>query len=152
MTKEEIKQILEEYKYETQFYNEKIKDVNKLQYEISKLAENNKIFRMSELNTAEIDRNFSLFLKRQAKEESQLLIILDKKQKIEDYINMSPQPYRVIFYLKYISLLTFDQIAYKLNYSTKRIYQLHNEGLDIIIKKINETLEECEDQKIKIFS
>ena len=84
MTKEEIKQILEEYKYETQFYNEKIKDVNKLQYEISKLAENNKIFRMSELNTAEIDRNFSLFLKRQAKEESQLLIILDKKQKIED--------------------------------------------------------------------
>ena len=65
---------------------------------------------------------------------------------------MSPQPYRVIFYLKYISLLTFDQIADKLNYSTKRIYQLHNEGLDIIIKKINETLEECEDQKIKIFS
>ena len=141
MTKEELKQIFDSYKYEIQFYNEKLKDINKLKNEISVLAESTKIFKIAELNTTEIDNNFTLFLDKQVSEETKLLKTLDKKQKIENYINLASQPYHIVLYLKYISLLTFDQIAEKLNYSTKRIYQLHNEGLNIILDQIHGELE-----------
>lgn len=42
-------------------------------------------------------------------------------------------------YMKYITFLTFDQIAVRMNYSTKRIYQLHSEAISILLKLINES-------------
>ena len=55
--------------------------------------------------------------------------ILEKKYYIENIIHQLSQPYKTIMFMKYISFLSFDQIAAKMNYSTKRIYQLHSEGL-----------------------
>ena len=64
------------------------------------------------------------------------LSIIEKKKNIESLIQSLSQPYKTIMYMKYVSFMTFDEIASKMNYSTKRIYQLHSEGfsrlLDIV--------------------
>ncbi len=140
MTKEKIKRLLESYKYDVQLFNEKLKDVNKLKNDISKLAESNKVYKMSQISSTEIENNFNSFIERQIVEENKLLTILNKKQKIEEYINKLPQPYQTIFYLKYISLMSFEEIAETLNYSIKRIYQLHNEGLATLMNNSTENL------------
>ena len=55
--------------------------------------------------------------------------IFKKKNYIEHIIQRLSQPYKTIMFMKYISFMSFDQIADKMHYSTKRIYQLHSEGL-----------------------
>lgn len=119
MKREELKKILEEYWYDNQYLNEKAKEINKME----KILNNEK------------DSKFLLNTKQY--EEDQMLKIIEKKKYIESLIQNLSQPYRTIMYMKYISFLTFDQIAGKMNYSTKRIYQLHSEGLTNLLTIIN---------------
>ena len=72
-------------------------------------------------------------VEREMREEESLIEILNKKQKIETIIKKLEQPYRNIIYLKYIRFYTYDQIADKMHYSSKRIYQLHTIALEKFI-------------------
>ena len=63
--------------------------------------------------------------------------IVKKKKYIETLFQKLIQPYQILMYLRYISFLTFDEIADRMNYSTKRIYQLHTEALNKLLDVIN---------------
>ena len=72
----------------------------------------------------------SALLKKSNVEEKRLLEILERKQTIEEKINLLDQPYRNVLYLKYIRAYTIDEVALNMNYSSKRIYQLHKIALE----------------------
>lgn len=119
MSKEELKSLLEEYWYDSQYLKEKSKEITS----VSKLLANSN-------PTTIFDESIHY-------EEEQIKIILNKKHYIESLIQNLNQPYKTLMYMKYITFLTFDQIADRMNYSTKRIYQLHNEAMLKLLDNIN---------------
>lgn len=130
MTKEQLKNFLEDYWYDNHYLNEKVKELEKIKVQNEKLNHLKTYF--NEKNSSS-----SLLVINEEQEEQRMKNIVNKKQMIENLIESLSQPYRTIMYFKYICFLTFDQIADKMNYSTKRIYQLHNEGLTNLLKYIN---------------
>lgn len=129
MHKESIKTELKGYWYDYQYYLEKSKDIERLKAEIEKSYSRIESMRNKDKNIADLEEKILWILKKQAEEETVLLGLLTKKQAIESSINAIPQPYKTIIFLRYVRFLTFDEIAAKLNYSTKRIYQLHDEAI-----------------------
>ena len=119
MTKEELKTLLEDYWYDNQYLKEKAKEVES----------------MNKLILGGKASDFVINTKKY--EETEMSKIIDKKKRIEHLFEKLNQPYRTIMYMKYITFLTFDQIADRMNYSTKRIYQLHSEGLTLLLNSIN---------------
>ncbi len=131
MRKSEIITELESYKYEYQYFQEKSKEIEKLKKEIQKSYDRLSQMKENKIDTFELNKQIERIIEKQTREEDALLIIISKKQEIENKINRLPQPYKNILFLKYINLNTFDEIALKMNYSTKRIYQLHKIALQI---------------------
>lgn len=121
MLKEELKIMLEEYWYDNQFLKEKAKEVEAM----------DTLIRMG--------KGSDFIATTKQYEVSEMSKIIEKKKYIEGLFQNLNQPYRTIMYMKYIVFLTFDQIADRMNYSTKRIYQLHSEALSILLSNINET-------------
>lgn len=119
MSKEELKNLLEDYWFDNQYLKEKSKEITSV----------SKIFSYS-ASSQLLDASLQF-------EEEQIKNILYKKQKVESLIQSLKQPYKTIMYMKYITFLSFDQIADRMNYSTKRIYQLHNEGIAKLLSNIN---------------
>lgn len=125
MSRDELKELLESYWYDNQYLKEKFKEVESF----NKLTMNHS------------DSEFIIDTKEN--EKSEIKKILEKKKFIESLIQQLQQPYRTILYMKYISFFTFDQIADKIHYSTKRIYQLHSDALNqlkIITSKTSKKL------------
>lgn len=112
MEKHELKEYLEEYMYDYQYLKAKINEIEKYDKMIGK------------------NITSSSFSDNKEYEEQKMSKLMDKKREIESTIDLLKQPYRTVMYLKYICFSTFDQIADKLSYSTKRIYQLRGEGLE----------------------
>lgn len=110
MTKEALKELLESYWYDKQYLAEKAKEIQSVQNLINK------------------NNNQELFIDSKGYEESIAHTLIEKKKYVEGLIQELTQPYKTIFYLRYITFLTFDQIADRISYSTKRVYQLHSEG------------------------
>ena len=118
MDKNELKQLLESYVYDVQYLREKsqeIEFINKLKNE----------------GDAEVI-NQAL-----EQEKTKIAKIMNKKKNIENLFDSLNQPYHTVMYLRYIRSFNFDQIAHKMDYSTKRIYQLHSEAINKILSKIN---------------
>jgi len=126
-----IIQELENYKYEFQYFQEKSKEIERLKKEIQKSYNRLNELKENKIDTTELNNQIQIIADKQSKEENALLSILSKKQEIEKRLERLPQPYKNIFFLKYISLNTIDEIALKMNYSSKRIYQLHKKGVGI---------------------
>ena len=121
MTKECLKELLEEYWYDNQYLKEKAKEVET----------------MNKLILAGKGSDF--LSETKLYEEAEMSKIIDKKKLIENLLQNLTQPYRTIMYMKYITFLTFDQIADRMNYSTKRIYQLHGEAINKLLLVVNAT-------------
>lgn len=119
MTKEELKSLFEDYWYDNQYLKEKSKEI---------MTTNNYLANTDAKNFFDDSINY---------EKQQIALILHKKQHIESLIQTLNQPYKTLMYLKYITFLTFDQIADRMSYSTKRIYQLHNEAINKILDNLN---------------
>jgi DNA-directed RNA polymerase specialized sigma subunit len=131
MDKDNLKSLLESYKYESQFYNQKDAELNKAKEQklkdIERLKEVNK-----GLNQKLIDDAISKYTEEVIKSEKELSRLLIIMKQIEALVEVIEQPYRNVLYFKYINGLSIEEIAVKMNYSPQRIYQLH----DIGIKKI----------------
>ena len=121
MTKECLKELLEEYWYDNQYLKEKAKEVET----------------MNKLILAGKGSDF--LSETKLYEEAEMSKIIEKKKHIENLLQNLTQPYRTIMYMKYITFLTFDQIADRMNYSTKRIYQLHGEAINKLLLVVNAT-------------
>lgn len=79
----------------------------------------------------ELTLSIDKIAKKQIEEEKLLIELLNKKQALEKKISQIQQPYKNVLYLRYIKALRYEEIAKKMNYSVKRIYQLHNEALKL---------------------
>lgn len=134
---------LESYKYDVQYFVEKSKDIEKLKSEIEKSYSRLVEMRDRKNDITDLQRRLDRIIEKQTMEEEALLNILTKKQKIEKQIDTLPQPYKNIFFLKYITGHSFDEIALKMNYSTKRIYQLHKEGIKLYVDYFDEEANKC---------
>ena len=116
MNKEELTKYLENYKFDSKFLQEKIQEVNILTKSINN------------------DKNMSFMLPTLKYEQEQIAKIIERNKEIEALIYKLPQPYQTVIYFKYISSFSFYEIADKLEFSSKRIYQLHSEGLDKLLE------------------
>ncbi len=130
MNKNEAKEILESYVYDMKFYDEKNNEREKRKEKVlQSIRRVKELEAQTDCKAAEARRSLERMLEIEAKEESVLVDILTKKQLIEEIIGRLCSLDRTLLYMRYIQRYTFDQIAYKLNYSTKRVYQLHNVAL-----------------------
>lgn len=132
MNKTELKKYLDDYWFDNQYITQKIKELEDTK------KRNDKILDLSLLSN-NIHAS-TLYQESQQQEENRLKELLSKKQQIEENIGKLSQPYKTIMYFRYICFLNFDQIADKTNYSTKRIYQLHSEGLLKLLDIYNEAI------------
>lgn len=119
MNKEELKNKLEEYWYDNKYLEEKTKEIESINHLIK------------------IGKTSNLIITTKKHSEMEISKIVKKKKYIETLFQKLIQPYQILMYLRYISFLTFDEIADRMNYSTKRIYQLHTEALNKLLDVIN---------------
>ena len=135
MTKDEIKNLLESYKFEVKYYNERRTEADIVMNNIKatiKVLNNIK----DEVPNKDLVKDLILsYTKDVLKIENNLAEINLKIKSIENLIENVSQPYRNVLHYKYIVGLSVEQIADKMNYSTQRIYQLHEIGINEIIEK-----------------
>jgi len=137
----DIKKELTEYWFNYQYYLEKLKDVKLQKNHLDESYERMKS--ITSKTKIEIPAEvYQKIVNSQLAEEEALLLILNKKKQIENEINNLDQPYKIVLYFRYIRLNSFGEIANSLNYSTKRIYQLHQEGLNELQAKRTNSAEE----------
>ncbi len=124
MDKKKLKKLLDSYKFDSKYIAEKVTELEHIN------AQNKRINNFMEENQG--FKTIDTQLDDKVMEQ-----LLTKKQCIEFYINSLDQPYKTVMYLKYLCFYTFDQIANDMSYSTKRIYQLHSEAMDKLLKNFN---------------
>ena len=134
---------LENYKYDYQYLQERIKSMEVLRKELLTLKAEINDMRIKKNDTYYLELKLNTINDRLKKEEEYLTLIIEKKNLIENRIELMPQPAKTILYFKYIKDYSFDIVAEKMSYSSKRIYQLHKEALNLYCKKYaNKTLVE----------
>lgn len=130
MSKDEAKKALENYAYDYEYFIEKSNERERFKFEMQNSIERAQYLYECDPDGEKGCSELKEIIEREKKEEEFLADILRRKQLIEDIIKILPQPERTILYLKYIRFYSFGQIAAKMHYSTKRIYQLHAVGLE----------------------
>lgn len=118
MLEKELVKELDSYKYDMQYLEEKKQNIENMKLELNMYS-----------NDERMVNKVNRILEKIANEERRILLIEESTKKIEDEIDALNQPYKTIMYYRYIKGYTFDEIALKMNYSTKRIYQLHKEAI-----------------------
>lgn len=135
MKKEDVKKELENYIFDVEYFLEKSKEREKYKDDIElSILRIKSLSAHSSADTETVEKRLDQVVEREIREEETLIEILNRKQKIENVIKLLDQPYRNIIYLKYIRFYTYDQIADKMHYSSKRVYQLHAEALEKFVK------------------
>ena len=126
---------LRNYWFDAQYLNEIMQDIENLIKEI-KILENH--FKDNEHKGYDNSILEIKLLHLQSKRDSLsslLKKIIDKNKQVESSIERMTQPYKNILFLKYVKNYSFDEIASKMNYSSKRIYQLHKIAINMYIEK-----------------
>ena len=131
MNKDLLIEELESYRFDLQYYQERTEDIEKMKQNIEKhnIALND--MRFKHYNTFSLELKIKKLIDTVKTEENNLAKLNSKNKSIETKIDNMSQPFKNIFFLKYIKGYSFDEIASKMNYSSKRIYQLHKEGIQI---------------------
>ena len=133
MTKEELKYLLDSYKFENQLLNEKVAELNKINEQHFKKFE--RLKPISDDNQQMINEAIMKYKEETSLLENQIELIKNKKERIETKISNVSQPGGLVLYYRYIQCLSVSQIATKMNYSTQRIYQLHTQGIAELLEK-----------------
>ncbi len=122
-------QDLENYRFDKQYHQERSKDVKMLDLEIAKLKAQVLDMEHKHYDTTSINIQIDALHNRLTFEEKALKSYEQKRCFIEHKIENMSQPYKNILFLKYIKGYSFDEIASKMNYSSKKIYQLHKDAI-----------------------
>ena len=134
MTKEEIKNILESYKFDNQLLIEKNNELFKLNEQHFKKFEILKPINSKE-NKDFYEQAIAKYKKQSLIIENEIEKILNKRKLIEGFIEDIDQPYKNVLYFRYIQCLSTEETALRMNYSPQRIYQLHDQGIKLLFKK-----------------
>lgn len=137
MSVERAKQALENYIYDYQYFLEKSKERENFKDEVQNSIVRTQLLNEYVSNQGQEEAIYQI-VENERQEEKYLTDILKKKQSIENIIKNLPQPYMTILYFRYMRFFSFGQIADKMHYSTKRIYQLHMEGLKLFAEIYDE--------------
>lgn len=135
MNKNSLIKDLEDYKYDYQYYQERSKDIEKLKLEIDKQYYYLNDMQIKRYDTSELELKIKDIVQSLKYKEKCLLNTITKKERLEHNIENMPQPFKNILFLKYIKNYSVEQIAIKMSYSSKRIYQLHKEAIKIYCEK-----------------
>lgn len=96
-----------------------------------------------DLDVGNLDERIKFVLEEFVKGEKRVIKALEKRQLMLSRIDKMNQPFKNVLYFRYVCMKTFDEIALKMNYSTKRIYQLHQKALEIYCQKYGNVFDEC---------
>jgi len=120
---------LEEYRFDMQYYRERKRELEILKSKVIDYKSRIEDYRLK-------GKDFSLtrFQLEQLQEEigekkRALFSVLAKCERVEANIKKLDQPYKNVLLFKYVMGHSVDDIAEKMNYSSKRIYQLHRQGI-----------------------
>jgi len=138
MDKEKLKEILEEYWFDNQYLKEKSDELERMRNQTYVILDRYNELHDKHMDTRGLETQLSAIINAHVDEEQRLINLLKKKRFIEDLIQTLPQPYKTLFYFKYIVFLNFDEVSKKMNFSSKRLYQLHNEGLEKLLEFLNQ--------------
>lgn len=136
--KSKVMEELESYIFDYQYFLEKSKDIDKLKKEIDNMLYKINDMKLKKFDTQDAEEQLNILVLNHSKENKSLQRLIVQREKIENRIEEVPQPYKNILYLKYIKGNSFEEIAKKMHYSTKRIYQLHKEGIKIYTQYVEE--------------
>jgi DNA-directed RNA polymerase specialized sigma subunit len=98
---------------------------------LTKIYTNLRHMKELDLNVGNLDERIKHVLEEFVKSEKRVIKALEKRQLMLTRIDTMDQPFKNVLYFRYVCMKTFDEVAMKMNYSTKRIYQLHQKALDI---------------------
>lgn len=134
MDKTQLKKLLEKYQYDKEYFIEKSREIKSSKELVSNLISKNNL-----LNAEQAKSDFELdsIIKKQENDLHLLAEINNSNGTVESLVHGLEQPYRNILFYRYIKFMTFDEIALKMNYSTPRIYQLHDHALEQILENLN---------------
>ena len=140
MTKENNKNImqLENYKFDLQFYEEKVEEMELLEIKLDKSLCRLRDMEIKKYDTTLLNQKIKELKTQIDKLGTTIRNLNTQKEAIESNIESVPQPYKNILFLKYIKDYSYDKIATIMHYSTKRIYQLHKEAINYYIDSFEE--------------
>ena len=130
---------LKSYWFDTKYYNEIMADSEVVVKDIQNLETSLRDKEIKGYDTSITKLKIKNLNEKKVSLESLLKSIKNETKKVEIMIDNIPQPYKNVLFFKYIKNLSFDEIAYKMNYSSKRIYQLHKIGVDLYIENLKTT-------------
>lgn len=130
---------LKSYWFDTKYYNEIMADSEVVVKDIQNLETSLRDKEIKGYDTTITKLKIKNLNEKKVSLESLLKSIKNETKKVEIMIDNIPQPYKNVLFFKYIKNLSFDEIAYKMNYSSKRIYQLHKIGVDLYIENLKTT-------------
>lgn len=137
MREEKLKIMLIQAKFDHELCKEKEREIGKILNEIKRLS---KIINESD-NQHIIDlcnQKREVHAAKIKEEEEKIMLCSIRKNEIDSIINTVEHPYCIILYMRYISFYDFKKIAQMLNFSDKRIYQLHKIGLQMLSKLLDD--------------
>ena len=134
MDKTQLKKLLEKYQYDKEYFIEKSREIKSSKELVSNLISKNNLLNAEQ---AKSDFELDLIIKKQENDLHLLAEINNSNGAVESLVHGLEQPYRNILFYRYIKFMTFDEIALKMNYSTPRIYQLHDHALELILENLN---------------
>ena len=124
---------LRSFWFDLQYYDENITEIGMLIKEINKLSNNLNDMELKKYDTTSVKYKIKTLRLKQHEQEETLREVEERNNRVKKRIDNMPQPYKNILFLKYIKNNTFDEIAVKMHYSNKRIYQLHKKAVDFYL-------------------
>lgn len=117
-------------------YQDEMKNLMEIEdASLTKIYTNLRQMKEMSLDVGNLDEKVKFVLEQFVKTEKSLIKSLEKRQSILTKIDTMSQPYKNVLYFRYVCMKSFDEIADKMNYSTKRIYQLHQKALEIYCQR-----------------
>lgn len=129
--KSELRKLLIDYKY----INSLKEEISSIMFEVIGLSDRMKDC-PPEIKDVLKARYKNLSLEINTKETA-IFGIEQKNRKRVQLINSLEQPQRMILYSHYVLGETYEDIAYKLNYSLSRIFQFHRNAVENYSEQIN---------------
>lgn len=135
---EEIKEYLKSFKVLNTLIDSKIKDIKRLRSLISSVKSINTGEKVKSSNTDNsVDNTVIKIVDLEKDYKNLVLLYINKRTEFDKILNQMNTKERLLIELKYINGLTWEQVAWQMNYSERVIYRLHNDVLNKL-KKIKD--------------
>lgn len=135
---EEIKEYLKSFKVLDTLIDSKIKDIKRLRSLISSVKSINTGEKVKSSNTDNgIDNTVIKIVDLEKDYKNLVLLYINKRKELDKILVQMNTKERLLIELRYINGLTWEQMAWQMNYSEPQIYRIHKYALNNL-KKIKD--------------